>query len=65
MSDLIDIPATWQTHHVFVKYLFLAHLDNKQKSFVPKKNLRHVTIQDFKNQKIWTVTRVSACDYMV
>ena len=31
---------------------FSAHLDNKQKSFVPKKKLRHVTIRDFKNQKI-------------
>jgi hypothetical protein len=25
-------------------------LDNKQKSFVPKKNLRHVSIRDFKKQ---------------
>ena len=25
-----------------------AHSDNKQKSFVPKKNMRHVTIRDFK-----------------
>ena len=34
-------------------YLFFsAHLDNKQKSFVPKENLRHVTIRDFKNKKI-------------
>ena len=31
---------------------FSAHLDNKQKGFVPKKNLRRVTIRDFKNQKI-------------
>ena len=31
---------------------FSAYSDNKQKSFVPKKNLRHVTIRDFKNQKI-------------
>ena len=30
MSYLLDIPATWQTHHVFVKYLFFsAHLDKK------------------------------------
>ena len=29
-----------------------ANSDNKQKSFVPKKKLRHVTIRDFKKQKI-------------
>ena len=26
--------------------------NDKQKSFVPKKNMRHVTIRDFKKQKI-------------
>ena len=28
-----------------------AHLDNKQKCFVPKKNIRHVSIRDFKKKK--------------
>ena len=27
--------------------------NDKQKSFVPKKNMRHVSIRDFKKQKIW------------
>ena len=29
-----------------------AHSDNKQKSFIPKKNMRHVSIRDFEKQKI-------------
>ena len=39
-----------------------------KKGFFLKKKLRHVTIWDFKNQKIWffwIVTRVSARDYTV
>ena len=47
---------------------FSVHLDNKQKNFVPKNNLWHVTIRDFKNQKnlvFWILTRVSARDYTV
>ena len=56
--------VTWQTHHTFVKSLssesFYLH---KWKSFIPKKNMRHVSIQDFKKQKI--VTRASARDYTV
>ena len=46
---------------------FSAHSDYKQKSFIPKKNIRHVSIRDFKNQKndFWIVTRASARDYTV
>ena len=29
-----------------------ADSDNKQKSFIPKKNIRHVSIRDFKKSKI-------------
>ena len=44
--------------------------NDKEKSFVPKKKLRHVTIRDFKNKKsdfliFWIVTCVSARNYMV
>ena len=55
MSKWAEKKDTWQTHHAYVCQVsfFSAHSDDKQKRFVPKKKLRHVTIQDFKNQKIW------------
>ena len=50
MSDLLDIPATWQTHDQVAG--ISKRSNDKQKSFVPKKNPR-VSIRDFKKQKIW------------
>ena len=48
LSDLLDIQATWQTHHVFVKYRFfqLIWTTNKQKKFLEKN--RRVSIWDCK-----------------
>ena len=34
-------------------FMISAHSDNNKKNFVPKKNMHHVTIRDFKKQKIW------------
>ena len=71
MSDLLDIQATWQTHHVNVKWPgYLRDLMTNTKVLFLKKICGMLLFETLKNKKsdfliFWIVTRVSARDHTV